>query len=86
MNTQIETPIPIGMTIVDNRAAYARKEFNRRYNMPDKTRELATANRDIRVTKGLKFILNLKVGRVVRFRRELIAKCKELGISGSDLK
>lgn len=74
-------PIPEGMTIVDNRAAYARKELIRRHKMPAKTREIATANRSERFTKGLKFIIQLR-GRVVKARRELIAKRKEIGVGG----
>lgn len=84
MNTH--TPIPPSMTIIDNRNAYARKELNRRCNMPAKTRELATANRNKRFTKGLKFIIQLRVGRVVKDRRESIAKCKALGATAEDLK
>lgn len=83
MNTH--TPIPPSMTIVDNRNAYARKDLNRRCNMPAKTRELATANRNERFTKGLKFIIQLRVGRAVKARRELINKCKELGVTARDL-
>lgn len=85
MNKHAITPIPIGMAIVDNRAAYARKEFNLRYKMPEKTRELATANRNERFTKGLKFITQLRAGRVVKARRELAEKCKKFGVNGSGL-
>ena len=77
----MNTPIPAEMTIVDNRDAYARKEFKHRYKMPRKTRELATANRNERFTKGLKFITQLRISNTLNLRRELIAKCKELGIT-----
>ncbi len=86
MNTHTATPIPAEMTIVDNRDAYARKEFNHRYSMPVKTRELATANRNERFTKGLKFIIQLRIGRVVKARREAAEKCRALGLTGSYLR
>jgi len=82
----MNTPIPLlGMEINDNRAKYERKEFYSRMAMPGKIRELATLNRNERVSKGIKFQSKLRVNRAVKVRKTIIAKCKELGLTGEDL-
>lgn len=63
---KMNTPIPAGMTITDNREVYASREFSNRLSMPLKTRELATSNRVSRYRKGCKFQFNLKVNRAVK--------------------
>ncbi len=74
------------MTIVDNRAAYAIKEFKHRYKMPNRSRNLARLNFFERYRKGCKFQFKLKVNRVVKARRKAAEKCRSLGLAGSDLK
>ena len=81
----MNTPIPAGVTIVDNRDAYARKEFKHRYKMPARTRNLARFNFFERYRKGCKFQFNLKVNRVANKRRKLAEKCRSLGLTGENL-
>ncbi len=66
MSDQLNTPIPSGMTIVDNREAYKCKEFYLRLSMPPKTRDLARLNRSERFRKGCKFQINLKTNLAIK--------------------
>ena len=85
----MNTPIPAGVTIVDNRAKYIKREFDVRWAsrmaMPPKARELATLNRSERVDKGHKFQMNLRINRALKARKAVIAKAKAVGVTGSDL-
>lgn len=85
----MNTPIPAGMTIIDNRREYIEREFDVRWAsrmaMPPKTRELATLNRSERVSKSHKFQMNLRINRAMKKRKTVIAKAKAIGITGSEL-
>lgn len=81
----MNTPIPAGMAITDNRAEYENKEMLKRLLMPKRTYDLASLNRKFRYEKGYKFQLELKIKRAVRERRAIIAKAKALGVTAEDL-
>ncbi len=74
MKDQLDTPIPSGMTIVDNREAYKRKEFYLRLAMPPKTRELARLNRAERYRKGCIFQIKLKINRAIKEKNNRFSK------------
>ncbi len=74
MIDQLNTPIPSGMTIIDNREAYKRKEFYLRLAMPPKARDLARFNRSERFKKGCKFQINLKINRALKEKNNRFAK------------
>ena len=74
----MNTPIPAGMTIVDNRREYAKKESWMRWELPERTMHLANLNRDERYKKGHKFQMNLRINRALKGRQNN-------DITGSDL-
>lgn len=85
----MNTPIPAGMTIVDNRWNYTSKEISNRLAMPAKAFDLASLNIMERRAKGHKFQMNLRINRAVKERvaerKEVIAAALRLGIPRDDL-